>query len=548
MAMLLLSVSGIAQTTYTKVTSASGLVEGGNYLIVAHHDELGVLGMGYQKTNNRHAVVVSENGESITITPGTDPTSESDVFQFTLGGSTGAWTLFDEAKGGYLYAASSTANNLKTQTTLDGNGVWSITFNADGTAEVVSRGDNERNNMRFNPNTQNNAPLFSCYAETSTVGTRVSFYKAGGTPVEPDPEPSNYPTNFSSLTNADGLSITLTWTDASGAQLPDKYLVLASTGDITVPVDGTPVADSEMAKNVAFGAQSVTFGDLQGGTAYHFAIFPYTNAGSNIDYKTDGSYPTALGSTEQIITLFFEDFDEELGVFTPYNIVGEQEWHHGEYQGTTYANMNGYSGGANENEDWLVSPAISSQGNQDALLSFRTAMKFDGDPLQVMVSVDYDGQGDPAGAEWIDITNEFEYSTGNYEWVESGAVNVWSVLDGYGLGYPDFYVAFVYKSSVEAAASWEIDYVKVISYGAESVAEQNNAIGLYPNPASEQVSFVLENDAQVSVFDMTGRMVNEVNMTAGEAQLNVSELQSGVYFVNIRYANGTMAVSKFVKY
>ena len=548
-AMLLLSVSGIAQTTFTKVTSASGLEAGANYIIVAHNDDLGVLGMGNQRTNNRNAVVVSEDGEAITVTPGTDAESTSDVFQFTLGGNDGAWTLFDEVKGGYLYAASSSSNNLKTQTELDANGQWSITFNADGTAEVVAQGENTRNNMRFNPNTQNTAPLFSCYGESSSIDTRVSFYKAGGEPATPDPEPSNYPTEFHCLTNADGLSITVDWVDATGTQLPDRYLVLASTGDITVPVDGTPVADGEMAKNVAYGVQTVTFSDLQGGIAYHFAIFPYTNAGSNIDYKTDGSYPTALGSTEQIITLFFEDFDEELGVFTPYSVAGEQEWHHGEHQGTTFANMNGYADGAsNENEDWLVSPAISSQGNQDALLSFRTAMKFDGDPLQVKVSVDYDGQGDPAGAEWIDITGEFEYSTGNYEWVESGAVNVWSVLDGYDLGYPNFYVAFVYKSTTEAASSWEIDYVKVISYGAESVAEQNNAIGLYPNPANEQVSFVLENDAQVSVFDMTGRMVNEVNLTAGEAQLNVSELQSGVYFVNIRYANGTTAVSKFVKF
>ena len=131
MAMLLLSVSGIAQTTYTKVTSASGLEAGANYLIVAHHDEAGILAMGYQKTNNRHAVVVSENGESITVTPGTDPASETDVFQFTLGGSANAWTLFDEAKGGYLYAASSSSNNLKTQTELDANGQWSITFNGE---------------------------------------------------------------------------------------------------------------------------------------------------------------------------------------------------------------------------------------------------------------------------------------------------------------------------------------------------------------------------------------------------------------------------------
>ena len=546
-AMLLLSVSGIAQTTFTKVTSASGLEAGANYLIVAHNDDLGVLAMGNQKANNRNAVVVSENGDAIAVVPGTDAESTTDVFQITLGGNAGAWTLFDEVKGGYLYAASSSSNNLKTQAELDANGQWSITFNADGTAEVVAQGENTRNNMRFNPNTQINAPLFSCYAETSTIDTRVSFYKAGGGTVTPDPEPSNYPTNFTAV--VDGADVTLTWTDATGAQLPDKYLVLASTGDITVPTDGTPVADGELAKNVAYGVQTVTFSGLQGGKVYHFAIFPYTNGGSNIDYKTDGNYPTANATTEQIITLFFEDFDEELGVFTAHNLVGEQEWHHGTYQTTTYVNMNGYSGGANANEDWLISPAISCQGNQDAWLSFSTAMKFSGDPLLVKVSVDYDGQSDPTDFEWTNITDSFEYSTGDYTWVESGAVNIWSILDGYGLGYPDFYVAFVYTSTTEGAASWEIDYVKVVSYGADAVAEQNNTvISLYPNPASEQVSFVLDNDAQVSIFDMTGRMVNEVNVAAGDVQLNVSELECGVYFVNIRYANGGTAVSKFVKF
>lgn len=544
--MLLFAVSGIAQTTYTKVTSASGLEAGANYLIVAHNDELGVLAMGYQKSNNRNAVVVSENGESITITPGTDPASETEVFQFTLGGNAGAWTLFDEAKGGYLYAASSSSNHLKTQTTLDANGEWNITFNGDGTAEVVAQGENERNNMRFNPNTTNNAPLFSCYAETSNIDTRVSFYKAGGT-AAPDPEPSNYPTYFTATVN--GTEVTLTWTDATGTQLPDKYLVLASTGNITVPVDGTPVANGDLSLNVNYGIENVTFGGLQGGTIYHFAIFPYTNSGANIDYKTDGSYPTATAATEQIFTLLFEDFDEDLGVFTAYDMYGDQTWHQATYQGTTYANMNGYANQVyNENEDWLISPAISSNGYQDAILSFRTAMKFDGDPLQVKVSVDYDGQSEPTDFDWVDITDAFDYSTGNYEWVESGEVNVWGILDGYGLGYPDFYVAFVYKSSAESASSWEIDYVKVISHGTEAVEENNRTIGLYPNPAREQVSFNIENDAQVSVYDMTGRMVSTTDCMAGEAQINVSELVNGVYFVNFRFADGTTAVSKFVKY
>ncbi len=543
-AMLLLSVSGFAQTTYTKVTSASGLEAGANYLIVAHHDDLGVLAMGYQKTNNRHAVVVSENGDAITVTPGTDPTSETDVFQITLGGNAGAWTLFDEVKGGYLYAASSSSNNLKTQTTLDANGQWDIAFNADGTAEVVAQGENERNNMRFNPNTQNNAPLFSCYAEASNIDTRVSFYKAGGG-TTPDPEPSNYPTQFTAL--ADGVDAYVVWEDAIGAQLPSKYLVLASTGSITVPVDGTPVPDSDLAKNVPYGLNGIVFEGLQPNTTYHFAIFPYTNSGANIDYKTDGSYPTATATTEEVYVLLYEDFDDGLGVFTAYNAYGDQEWHQGTHQGTTYANMNGYAeGAAHQNEDWLIGFAEIPNGISfnEIWVDFSTAMKFDGDPLRVAISTDYDGISDPSDFEWEDITDAFDYSTGNYEWVESGVFDVADIVASHS-----FYIAFIYTSNDEAAASWEIDYVRVIGQDMVGVSENEaTMVSLYPNPANEQVSFVLDSDAQVSVFDMTGRKVSMVNVAAGNAQLNVSELESGVYFVNFRYANGSTAVSKFVKF
>ena len=544
LALLLLSVSGFAQTTYTKVTSASGLEAGANYLIVAHHDDLGVLAMGYQKTNNRHAVVVSENGDAITVTPGTDPTSETDVFQLTLGGNAGAWTLFDEVKGGYLYAASSSSNNLKTQTTLDANGQWDITFNADGTAEVVAQGDNERNNMRFNPNTQNNAPLFSCYAEASNIDTRVSFYKAGGGST-PDPEPSNYPTQFTAA--ADGVDVYVVWQDATGAQLPSKYLVLASTGNITVPVDGTPVPDSDLAKNVPYGINGVVFEGLEPNTTYHFAIFPYTNSGSNIDYKTDGTYPTAEATTEEVYILLYEDFDDGLGVFFTFDAYGDQTWHQGTHQGTTYANMNGYAdGAAHQNEDWLIGYAEipSGLGFDEIWVEFRNAMKFEGDPLRVAISTDYDGISEPSDFEWEDITDAFDYSTGNYEWVESGALDVSDIV-----GNHSFYIAFIYTSSDEAAASWEIDYVKVTGQHLTAVNENAaTTVGVYPNPASAQVSFTLDSDAQVSVFDMTGRMVREMNATAGEAQLNVSELENGVYFVNFRYANGTTAVAKFVKF
>lgn len=315
--LMVISAVGYAQTTYTRISSTAELVPGEQYIIVGYDDALGFCAMSYQKSNNRHAVQVLENGGSISVTPATDPNSQTEVFQFTLDGSNGAWTFYDELKGGYLYASSSSANQLKTQTTLDDNGKWAIEFDGDGNATVVAQGENTRNYMRFNENSSNGDPLFNCYKVDANIQVPVAFYKAGGAPTI-YPEPSNYPTNFAAA--VEGLDITLTWTEVGGEQLPSKYLVVASTGSITVPTDGNPVPNDNLHQNVNVGAERVTFSGLQSNTTYHFAIFPYTNSGANIDYKTDGSYPTANATTQNVYYWVNENFSDGLGVFTAVNI------------------------------------------------------------------------------------------------------------------------------------------------------------------------------------------------------------------------------------
>lgn len=538
LALLLLSVSGFAQTTYTMVNSAAQL-EPGQYILVGYDNEGQAFVMSYQKSNNRHALTIDENGGVITATVATDPSQQDLPFEFTLDGAPGAWTIYDPLNNGYLYAPGG-GNYLRTQTDLNDNGRWTITDGDEGGMVPVSNGGVEQCYMRYNIT----STLFGCYKESSNVAATVYFFKAGGA-AQPDPEPSNYPTQFTAA--ADGVDVYVVWQDATGAQLPSKYLVLASTGNITVPVDGTPVSDSDLAKNVPYGVNGVVFEGLEPNTTYHFAIFPYTNSGSNIDYKTDGTYPTAEATTEEVYVLLYEDFDDGLGVFFTFDAYGDQTWHQGTHQGTTYANMNGYAeGAAHQNEDWLIGYAEipNGLGFDEIWVEFRNAMKFEGDPLRVAISTDYDGISEPSDFEWEDITDAFDYSTGNYEWVESGALDVSDIVGNHG-----FYIAFIYTSSDEAAASWEIDYVKVTGQHLTAVNENAaTTVGVYPNPASAQVSFTLDSDAQVSVFDMTGRMVREMNATAGEAQLNVSELENGVYFVNFRYANGTTAVAKFVKF
>ena len=539
-ALLLLSLSGIAQTTYTMVNSASQLEAGAQYVLVGYDDEGNAFIMSYQKPNNRHALAIDEVGGVVTATVATDPSQQDAPYEFTLDGGPGAWTIYDPLNEGYLCAPGG-GNYLRTQGTLDDKGRWTITDGDEGGMVPVSNGGVEQCYMRYNIT----STLFGCYKESSNVVAPVYFFKAAGT-AEPDPEPSNYPTEFEAY--VDGVDVYLVWEDATGEQLPSKYLVLASTGDITVPVDGTPVPNGELAMNVNYGEGGVAFSGLEANTEYHFAIFPYTNSGSNIDYKTDGAYPTATATTEEVYILLFEDFDEDLGVFTAYDAYGEQGWHQGSYQGTTYANMNGYANGAaNQNEDWLIGYVEIPEGvtYNEIWVEFRTAMKFEGDPLRVALSTDYDGVSEPGSGDftWEDITDAFDYSSGNYEWVESGAYDVVDIVDN-----QSFYIAFIYTSTPEAAASWEIDFVRVIGQDVNAVNENEAMIGLYPNPAREQVSFTLDSDAQVSVFDMTGRMVNQMNMAAGNAQLGVSELESGVYFVNFRFANGTTAVAKFVKF
>jgi hypothetical protein len=106
-------------------------------------------------------------------------------------------------------------------------------------------------------------------------------------------EPTNHVTNFIAvLGNPSYYYNNLSWTDATGGTVPDGYLIkrsYTSFNDISDPIDGVP-EDSSFEQNVAQGIQVAIFGGYAG-SSYFYKIFPYTNSGSFINYKTDGSVP-----------------------------------------------------------------------------------------------------------------------------------------------------------------------------------------------------------------------------------------------------------------
>ena len=142
-------------------------------------------------------------------------------------------------------------------------------------ADPVSQKEIDRNNAVYNA--QHNRNPFIDHPEYV-----AQIWSSGASLAD---EPEAHATNFSAAT------ITLNWTDATGLQLPDAYLVKMSSigfNSITAPVDGIEVIDDMGNKNVNYGLGKAAFGGLTAGQTYYFKIYPYTGSGVSIDYKTDG--------------------------------------------------------------------------------------------------------------------------------------------------------------------------------------------------------------------------------------------------------------------
>ena len=73
----------------------------------------------------------------------------------------------------------------------------------------------------------------------------------------------------------------------------------------------------------------------------------------------------------------------------------------------------------------------------------------------------------------------------------------------------------------------------------------------YPNPATDLVTISIDGEgvANLTVTDVAGRvaMSNNVSLTAGKAELNIANLESGVYIFNVVLENGKTAQFNVVK-
>ncbi|MFC1224215.1 lamin tail domain-containing protein [Pedobacter sp. BG31] len=185
--------------------------------------------------------------------------------------------------------------------------------------------------------------------------------------------------------------------------------------------------------------------------------------------------------------------------------------------------INGYSGGNILNEDWLISPALNISSFNYAILSFWTRSAFAGDKLQLKISTNYTGSGNPALATWTNLDGKFP-ETGSDKWTKSDNID----LSAYKA--TPVYVAIVYNSTTSSASRWTVDDFAVTNSNTPP------AVDITTSPSSISFGFQAANttSAANSFGFSAGNLTGDVTLNA-PANFTLSKTSTGTYTSTITY-------------
>lgn len=113
---------------------------------------------------------------------------------------------------------------------------------------------------------------------------------------------------------------------------------------------------------------------------------------------------------------------------------------------------------------------------------------------------------------------------------------------------------FAYNSMISHNEDFEVNFIvhqdSVYPEGYLQIVDLtilDKQLKLFPNPVLETINFVdLPTNFNLKIFNIQGQEVVSTNILV-ESRLDVSELESGLYFVIVSSENGEVLINKFVK-
>ena len=345
MAMIFITAPFYGQS-WNLVTDASDLSVGDSVIIVSGNYALSTT----QNANNRVAVEITINGDDVDF----DDETGVQGIKLVEGNVDGTFGFFVD--DGYLYAASSSSNYLKTQEELDDNGSWLINIE-NGETTVEAQGSNTRNKLRKN----SSSAIFSCYGSGQSAVT-IYKYEEGGTS-----NPS--------------ISLTQSLADFSynlnnGPSVAQSFSVEGSnlTADITVSVPDDADFELCITEDGTY-ASSVTIAPSEG-TVASTDVFVRMKAGLDAGAYNATVTIASTGATIKTISLTGSVVDPDAVYYTVVTEAPATDWT-GEYL-ITYTNgsvvkaLAGSSGtstnyGTEEDvSEYLIGNRITANATTDA--------------------------------------------------------------------------------------------------------------------------------------------------------------------------------------
>lgn len=270
---------------YTLVTDASTLKIGDKIIIAAATADFAI--STTQNKNNRDRAAVTKTNNNTIVNPG------ADVQLFTLEPGTVDNTYAFNTGSGYIYAASSSDNQLKTQQKNNNNGSWTISCTAEGVATITANGDNTRKSLKYNT-----SGLFSCYASGQSA---VAIYKGTGSVPTPP------------VIKAEKTSVSLNHDDET-----DQYITVSITGaeagsitcEVAENADGTGEAPAWLTANypdkdgkLSYMAEANTTGAAR--TAYIVLSASNADGATSLAIKVTQNGVGGAALTEKTATIKF---------------------------------------------------------------------------------------------------------------------------------------------------------------------------------------------------------------------------------------------------
>jgi|GEM_PF-1016377 len=356
--------------------------------------------------------------------------------------------------------------------------------------------------------------------------------------IEILPQPSNNVTNFTVSATTQS-TISLSWTDASGGQLPTSYLIKAAPNSAAIsnPIDGTAETNSTLTKNVAYGVESVSFSSLASSTNYTFKIFPYTNSGADIDYLISATPETVGTTNEEASSIFCDDFEATLNEWNITNdpVSGTGPILSADFGGANTTNQAILFDAPNGDTDYYTSSIEKTFGNiQNLSLSFSYYFEdYRGGEIAIYINnvKQYTLYTDRTGDLLINSTDTDQWKQLTLDLSEAT-----STTGNYTLK-----IEGVSKTSTSWKDRVAIDEVCI--FGTQTTAtetlDQLN-LSLYPNPSNGTFNLQLDDTSEtyrVHIIDVSGKTIYKDNLHKGENLIQLNENVKGIFILLVETKN-----------